>query len=141
MSEKLEIHGHELEFLKNEGKAVIQLDFGEDSEECYLIDIFSVDDVDYVALISSMSNEIYLFYYEDSFDNDENEIDLKTIEDDDEIEEVFHLFSHYWNDDAIDQLVEDYNTDLEIRENTEDVIIDEEIIYEEEDIDLEDKDE
>lgn len=141
MSEKLQIHGHELEFLKNEGKAVIQLDFGEDSEECYLIDIFSVDDVDYVALISSMSNEIYLFYYEDSFDNDENEIDLKTIEDDDEIEEVFHLFSHYWNDDAIDQLVEDYNTDLEIRENTEDVIIDEEIIYEEEDIDLEDKDE
>ncbi|WP_099320750.1 DUF1292 domain-containing protein [Anaerococcus sp. Marseille-P3625] len=141
MSEKLQIHGHELEFLKNEGKAVIQLDFGEDSEECYLIDIFSVDDVDYVALISSMSNEIYLFYYEDSFDNDENEIDLKTIEDDDEIEEVFHLFSHYWNDDAIDQLVEDYNTDLEIRENTEDVIIDEEIIYEKEDIDLEDKDE
>lgn len=141
MSEKLQIHGHELEFLKNEGKAVIQLDFGEDSEECYLIDIFSVDDVDYVALISSMSNEIYLFYYEDSFDNDENEIDLKTIEDDDEIEEVFHLFSHYWNDDAIDQLVEDYNTDLEISENTEDVIIDEEIIYEEEDIDLEDKDE
>lgn len=141
MSEKLQIHGHELEFLKNEGKAVIQLDFGEDSEECYLIDIFSVDDVDYVALISSMSNEIYLFYYEDSFDNDENEIDLKTIEDDDEIEEVFHLFSHYWDDDAIDQLVEDYNTDLEIRENTEDVIIDEEIIYEEEDIDLEDKDE
>lgn len=141
MSEKLQIHGHELEFLKNEGKAVIQLDFGEDSEECYLIDIFSVDDVDYVALISSMSNEIYLFYYEDSFDNDENEIDLKTIEDDDEIEEVFHLFSHYWNDDAIDQLVEDYNTDLEIRENTEDVIIDEEIIHEEEDIDLEDKDE
>lgn len=141
MSEKLQIHGHELEFLKNEGKAVIQLDFGEDSEECYLIDIFSVDDVDYVALISSMSNEIYLFYYEDSFDNDENEIDLKTIEDDDEIEEVFHLFSHYWTDDAIDQLVEDYNTDLEISENTEDVIIDEEIIYEEEDIDLEDKDE
>ena len=141
MSEKLQIHGHELEFLKNEGKAVIQLDFGEDSEECYLIDIFSVDDVDYVALISSMSNEIYLFYYEDSFDNDENEIDLKTIEDDDEIEEVFHLFSHYWNDDAIDQLVEDYNTDLEISENTEDVIIDEEIIYEKEDIDLEDKDE
>ena len=141
MSEKLQIHGHELEFLKNEGKAVIQLDFGEDSEECYLIEIFSVDDVDDVALISSMSNEIYLFYYEDSFDNDENEIDLKTIEDDDEIEEVFHLFSHYWNDDAIDQLVEDYNTDLEISENTEDVIIDEEIIYEEEDIDLEDKDE
>lgn len=141
MSEKLEIHGHKLEFLKNEGKAVISLDFGEDSEECYLIDIFSVDDVDYVALISSMSNEIYLFYYEDSFDNDENEIDLKTIEDEDEIDEVFHLFGHYWDDDAIDQLVEDYNTDLEISENTEDVIIDEEIIYEEEEIDLKDKDE
>lgn len=111
MTEKIELHGHELEFLKNNGKAVIEIDLGEASDECYLIDVFSVDDTDYVALISSDSNEIYVFYYEDSFENDE--IDLKVVEDEQELEDVFHLFTHYWDDDAIDALVEEYNTDLE----------------------------
>lgn len=111
MTEKIELHGHELEFLKNNGKAVIEIDLGEASDECYLIDVFSVDKTDYVALISSDSNEIYIFYYEDSFENDE--IDLKVVEDEEELENVFHLFTHYWDDGAIDALVEDYNIDLE----------------------------
>ena len=112
MTEKLELHGHEVEFLKNEGKAIIEIDLGEASDECYLLDIFSVDGTDYVALISSESYEIYLFYYEDSFEKDE--IDLRLIDDEEELEEVFHLFTHYWDDEAIDQVVEDYNSDLEV---------------------------
>ena len=112
MTEKLELHGHEVEFLKNEGKAIIEIDLGEASDECYLLDIFSVDGTDYVALISSESYEIYLFYYEDSFEEDE--IDLRLIDDEEELEEVFHLFTHYWDDEAIDQVVEDYNSDLEV---------------------------
>ena len=112
MTEKLELHGHEVEFLKNEGKAIIEIDLGDASDECYLLDIFSVDGTDYVALISSESYEIYLFYYEDSFE--EEEIDLRLIDDEEELEEVFHLFTHYWDDEAIDQVVEDYNSDLEI---------------------------
>lgn len=141
MTEKLELHGHEVEFLKNEGKAVIELDLGDTTDECYLLDIFSVDGKDYVALISSESNEIYLFYYEDSFEEDE--IDLKVIEDDEEIEEVFHLFTHYWDDEAIDQVVDDYNVDLE--DFHDDLENDDEYIEEdfeiEEDEDIEEIDE
>ena len=117
MTEKIELHGHELEFLKNNGKAVIEIDLGEVTDECYLIDVFSVDQTDYVALISSDSNEIYIFYYEDSFENDE--IDLKVVDDEEELEEVFHLFTHYWDDESIDNLVEDYNTDIESFEHDE----------------------
>ncbi|MDU2353118.1 MAG: DUF1292 domain-containing protein [Anaerococcus sp.] len=117
MVEKIELHGHELEFLKNNGKAVIEIDLGEVTDECYLIDVFSVDQTDYVALISSDSNEIYIFYYEDSFENDE--IDLKVVDDEEELEEVFHLFTHYWDDESIDNLVEDYNTDIESFEHDE----------------------
>ncbi|WP_316043766.1 DUF1292 domain-containing protein [Anaerococcus sp. Marseille-Q5996] len=118
MTEKIELHGHELEFLKNNGKAVIEIDLGERTDECYLIDIFTVDQIDYVALISSETNEIYIFYYEDSFENDE--IDLKVVEDEEELEEVFHLFTHYWDDEALDNLVEEYNSDIEHFDGFED---------------------
>lgn len=118
MTEKIELHGHELEFLKNNGKAVIEIDLGERTDECYLIDIFTVDQTDYVALISRETNEIYIFYYEDSFENDE--IDLKVVEDEEELEEVFHLFTHYWDDEALDNLVEDYNSDIEDFDGFED---------------------
>lgn len=111
MTEKIEIHGHEAEFLKNEGKAVIEIDLGDRTDECYLIDIFTVDERDYVALISSESNDIYLFYYEESFENDE--IDLKVVDDEEEMEEVFHIFTHYWDDESIDNLVDEYNEDLD----------------------------
>lgn len=118
MTEKIELHGHELEFLKNNGKAVIEIDLGERTDECYLVDIFTVDQTDYVALVSSETNEIYIFYYEDSFENDE--IDLKVVEDEEELEEVFHLFTHYWDDEALDNLVEEYNSDIEHFDGFED---------------------
>ena len=111
MTEKIELHGHELEFQKNSGKAVIEIDLGEVSDECYLVDVFSVDGTDYVALISSESNEIYIFYYEDSFENDE--IDLKVVDDEEELDKVFHLFTHYWDDESLDKLVDDYDNDIE----------------------------
>ena len=126
MTEKLEIHGHELEFLKNNGKAVIEIDLGDTTDECYLIDVFSVDGTDYVALISSESNEIYIFYYEESFENDE--VDLKVIDNEEELEDVFHLFIHYWNDEAIDNLVENYIDDLQAFESNEGEILDSEEI-------------
>lgn len=128
MTEKIELHGHELEFLKNNGKAVIEINLGEMTDECYLIDVFSVDQTDYVALISSDSNEIYIFYYEDSFENDE--IDLKVIDDEQELEEVFHLFTHYWDDESIDNLVEDYNTDIESFEEDDEILDDKESLDE-----------
>ncbi len=128
MAEKIELHGHELEFLKNNGKAVIEIDLGEVTDECYLIDVFSVDQTDYVALISSDSNEIYIFYYEDSFENDE--IDLKVVDDEEELEEVFHLFTHYWDDESIDNLVEDYNTDIESFEEDDEILDDKESLDE-----------
>lgn len=120
MTEKIELHGHKLEFQKNNGKAVIEIDLGDATDECYLIDVFSVDETDYVSLISSESNEIYIFYYEDSFENDQ--IDLKVVEDEEELEEVFHLFTHYWDDEALDNLVEDYNNDIENHGNEDEVI-------------------
>ena len=120
MTEKIELHGHKLEFQKNNGKAVIEIDLGDATDECYLIDVFSVDETDYVALISSESNEIYIFYYEDSFENDQ--IDLKVVEDEEELEEVFHLFTHYWDDEALDNLVADYDNDIENHGNEDEVI-------------------
>lgn len=128
MTEKIELHGHELEFQKNNGKAVIEIDLGDATDECYLIDVFSVDGEDYVALISSESNEIYLFYYEDSFENDE--VDLKVIEDEEELEEVFHLFTHYWDDEALDNLVEEYDDEIEHYGNEDEIIEDSESIDE-----------
>lgn len=128
MTEKIELHGHELEFQKNNGKAVIEIDLGDATDECYLIDVFSVDGTDYVALISSESNEIYLFYYEDSFENDE--VDLKVIEDEEELEEVFHLFTHYWDDEALDNLVKEYDNEIEHYGNEEEIIEDSESIDE-----------
>ena len=122
MTEKIELHGHELEFQKNSGKAVIEIDLGEVSDECYLVDVFSVDGIDYVALISSESNEIYIFYYEDSFENDE--IDLKVVDDEEELDEVFHLFTHYWDDESLDKLVDDYDNDIEHFADDEQVIED-----------------
>ena len=122
MTDKIELHGHELEFQKNSGKAVIEIDLGEVSDECYLVDVFSVDGTDYVALISSESNEIYIFYYEDSFENDE--IDLKVVDDEEELDEVFHLFTHYWDDESLDKLVDDYDNDIEHFADDEQVIED-----------------
>lgn len=122
MTEKIELHGHELEFQKNSGKAVIEIDLGEVSDECYLVDVFSVDGTDYVALISSESSEIYIFYYEDSFENDE--IDLKVVDDEEELDKVFHLFTHYWDDESLDKLVDDYDNDIEHFADDEQVIED-----------------
>lgn len=134
MTEKIELHGHELEFLKNEGKAVIQIDLGDMTDECYLIDIFSVDEIDYVALVSSQSNEIYIFYHEESFDNDQ--IDLRVVESEEELDEVFELFNHYWDDEAIDNLIEEYNIELDIYDSEEEYIDEDDIIEEDMDEDI-----
>lgn len=111
MTETFDIHGHEVVFNKNEGKAVIAIQLGETEEECILIDIFSVDDREYIALLSGESSEIYLFRYTDIY-GDEN-IELTTIEDEDEVDDVFHIFSHYWTDEKIDALIEEYDNEVD----------------------------
>lgn len=118
MTEKLNLHGHEVEFGKNQGKAIIEIGFDENADQCYLVDIFTVDETDYVALLSSDSSQIYLFYYNDSFDSDD--INLEIIDDEEELDEVFHIFSHYWDEEALDNLVDDYESDMD-----EDEMIDE----------------
>lgn len=109
MTETFDIHGHKVEFNKNEGKAVIAIQLGEGEEECILIDIFSIDEKEYIALLSGVSSEIYLFRYSDIY-GDEN-IELNMIDDEDEIDEVFHIFSHYWTDDRIDDLIDEYDAE------------------------------
>lgn len=110
MTETFNIHGHEVVFNKNQGKAVIEIQLGETEEECILIDIFSVDDKEYIALLSGESSEIYLFRYTDIYGADN--IDLTMIDDEDEVDEVFHIFSHYWTDDMIDDLIDEYEEEV-----------------------------
>ncbi|WP_311491706.1 DUF1292 domain-containing protein [uncultured Anaerococcus sp.] len=114
MTETLNIHGHEVVFNKNKGKAVIEIQLGETEEECILIDIFSIDDKEYIALLSGETSEVYLFRYTDIY-GDEN-IDLTMIDDEDEIDEVFHIFSHYWTDEMIDSLIEEYDSEVNSEE-------------------------
>lgn len=114
MTETFDIHGHEVVFNKNEGKAVIAIQLGETEEECILIDIFSVDDKEYIALLSGESSEIYLFRYTDIYG--EENIDLTMIDDEDEIDEVFHIFSHYWTDEKIDDLIDEYEAEANSEE-------------------------
>ena len=124
MAEKFDIHGHDVVFRKNEGKAVIELDLGQEKDTCYLIDIFSVDDTDYVALLSNESTQVYIFYYNESFDNDD--INLELIDDEDEFEEVYHIFTHYWDEDSLDSVLDQYEDDLDEFIMGDDDIIDEE---------------
>lgn len=106
MTDTLDLHGHKAEFNKKKAKAVIEIDLGDRVDECILVDIFTIDNKDYVALLSLENSQIYLFYYSNIYDNEE--ISLAVIEDEEEVEEIFHLFAHYWTDKKIDELVEEY---------------------------------
>lgn len=112
MTQKFESHGYQLEFEKNKGKALIELDFGDSPQDCYLIDIFSVDSDDYIALVPVDSEELYILRY-DAIEDEEDSINLLAIEDEEELDLVYHLFFHYWDEENIDKVVEDYMDDLE----------------------------
>nr|WP_255261445.1 DUF1292 domain-containing protein [Anaerococcus hydrogenalis] len=115
MSKKFEIHGHDIEFEKNEGKAIIELQLGENPSECYLIDIFSVDGIDYIALVDSENSELIILLYELD-DEETGEIRLNSLEDEEQLDQIYHLFSHYWDYDTIDKIVNEYEYDLENRD-------------------------
>lgn len=115
MTKKLEIHGHSLEFEKNEGKAIIELNFEDNPIETYLIDIFSVDGVDYVALVDDETSELYLLEYK-LVDDESGEVSLNPLDEEDKLDEIYHLFSHYWDSDSIDEVVEQYIEDIEDRD-------------------------
>lgn len=112
MAKELEIHGHKLEFEKNEGKAIIELHIEDNPRETYLIDIFCVDGIEYIALVDSESSELYLLEYKVNDENSE-EISLNPLESEEKLDEIFHLFNHYWDEDSIDGIVSDYIEDLE----------------------------
>lgn len=112
MAKILEIHGHKLEFEKNEGKAIIELYFGDEPTESYLIDIFSVDEVEYIALVDSESSQLYILEYMVDDENSEN-ISLNPLGDEEKLDEIYHLFNHYWDLEAIDEIVNEYMQDLE----------------------------
>lgn len=119
MTKKLESHGYQLEFEKNKGKAIIELELGSEPQECYLIDIFSVNSDDYIALVPVDSDELYILRYDANEDDEEN-INLLAIEDEEELETVYHLFFHYWDEETIDNLIDDYMGDLENLDMDED---------------------
>ena len=110
MSTKFDLHGKSVEFEKNQGKSIIGLELEDGEEECFLIDIFSIDDSDYIALVSRDSDELYIFKYSE---DDEDGLNLLSLEDEEELDEVYHLFSHYWDDDAIENIINEYMEDLE----------------------------
>lgn len=67
---------------------LITLTLEDDTElTCIVLDQFSVDDKDYIALASYEDEEspIYLYQYEEG---EGKEVELSTIEDDDEFEQV-----------------------------------------------------
>lgn len=114
MTKRLDIHGHKLEFEKNQGKAIIELHITDEPSECYLIDIFSVDGTDYIALVDSDSSELYLLEYEIE-DEESGQISLNPLESEEKLEEIYHLFNHYWDIDTIDDIIDEYIKDLEDR--------------------------
>lgn len=111
MTKKFESHGYQLKFEKNKGKAIIELELGSGPQECYLIDIFSVDDQDYIALVPVDSEELYILKY-DINEEDEENINLIAVEEE-ELDLIYHLFFHYWDEETIDNLIDDYMGDLE----------------------------
>ncbi|MDY3007231.1 DUF1292 domain-containing protein [Anaerococcus sp. AGMB00486] len=118
MAKELEIHGHNVEFEKNEGKAIIELHIDDNPIEAYLLDIFSVDEIDYIALIDSQSSELYLLEYKLE-DEESGEITLNPLEDEDKLDEIYHLFNHYWDEDSIDRIINEYIEDIEDRDMDE----------------------
>ncbi|MDD7306181.1 MAG: DUF1292 domain-containing protein [Peptoniphilaceae bacterium] len=118
MTQTIELHGHQLEFEKNKGKALIEFDFANSPQECYLIDIFSVDRDDYIALVSVDSEELYILRYDTSEDDKEN-INLIAIDNEEELDLVYHLFSHYWDEDKLDKIIDAYKCDMKDMDNFE----------------------
>lgn len=110
MTQKFESHGYVLEFEKTEEKSLLVLDFEEGPQECYLIDIFSVDDKDYIALVPVDSDELMIFNYDFEME-DQDEFNLSSLENEEELDLVYHLFSHYWDEETIDALIEEYKSD------------------------------
>lgn len=73
-------HNHEHEELE-----MVQLTLEDDTElECYIIGIFEVDEKEYIALLPENDERVLIYQY---YENEED-IELKTIEDDEEFKIV-----------------------------------------------------
>ncbi|MDO4594113.1 MAG: DUF1292 domain-containing protein [Tissierellia bacterium] len=106
---------HNAKFGLNESKAIISINLADQEVECALIDIFSIDDIKYAALIGFETNELYIFELKED-DLDKDNILLEFIEDEDQMNLVYDQFEDYWSDEMIDEVMDSYYDELEDEE-------------------------
>lgn len=64
--------------------------------ECNVIGIFEVNDKEYIALLPIDDDSVLLYQYSE----EEDSVELTSIEDDDEFQEVSDAFFELYNEDA-----------------------------------------
>jgi uncharacterized protein YrzB (UPF0473 family) len=88
-------HHHDGDCDCEQDTLLITLD--DDTEvECNVIGIFEVGDKEYIALLPLDDETVLLYQYEDTDDN----VNLSSIEDDDEFKAVTDAFFELYNDDG-----------------------------------------
>ncbi|MDO4661870.1 MAG: DUF1292 domain-containing protein [Tissierellia bacterium] len=103
---------HDIVFHKNDDKALISINIEDEDIDCALLDIFSIDDKEYIALVSLEDNDLYILEYDSEKDNEE-EVILSFIEDEEEMDFVFDVFESHWSDEEIDEVMDSYFEELE----------------------------
>lgn len=101
-----------IEFNKTDKHVIITLHLDEKETDCFLIDVFGVDDKDYIALYDVESEEVLLFKYNDDTLEDEN-INLEFIEDEEEFLTVSDIFEKEYTDEKIEEKLEEYSKEVE----------------------------
>ena len=104
-------------------------------EECEVLDILEIDGKSYVALLPLDGNEYYVYECKGL---DEENIEIVTIEDDEEHEKIISAFENYFNDDDDDD--DDYYDEIGYDED-DDIEDDEEDDEDDDDDDDDDDDE
>ncbi len=98
------IHDHGVnEEIPEDDHDVLVLTLDDDSTvECHVLEIFSYDDKEYIALLAEDDEDgkILLYQYEDGDLDDE--VQLSMIEDEDKFEEIAQAFVELMNEDEED---------------------------------------
>lgn len=98
------IHDHDAnEEIPEDDHDVLVLTLDDDSTvECHVLEIFSYDDQEYIALLAEDDEDgkILLYRYEDGDLDDE--VELSMIEDEDKFEEIAQAFVDLMNEDEED---------------------------------------
>jgi uncharacterized protein YrzB (UPF0473 family) len=107
-------HDHEYEF----DTITLSLDDGTELN-CIVLDIFTVDDKDYIALQPEEGEEddnVFLYRYIQEGDEDPQ---LLNIEDDDEFEAVADAFEELLDSQEYDEIFEDDDDDFDFSDDEE----------------------